>query len=252
MDNLGEIRLEVREALGEQDEDTSLWTNTQLDRWINEGCKVMAAIGQPIETVYQFTTALRAGSTTEYAQEYELPADTDEVFAASIYNGDESELDLCAEGKALRDVNYTGVPTHFYTRKGAKLLAHGSSTGISLGAASQDKSGKTVIGLHPRPNSAYLVTVSLFAGHHKLRTDADVPIIPIEFRRGIVAYACYLAKMSDDAYAEANIYKSDFAGYAEKMRDRNIQRGQSKSFPKVKISDDDGDLLSDYEVGYAT
>lgn len=248
--NKGQMRHEFRIAVGELDEDDSFYTNDQIDNWLNEAAKVMASIAQPIETLFQVTTSLRRGSTTEYAVEYELPPDMDELFGVTLFNGaDEHELTQINEGIARRNNQSVGIPDRFYLRGLTRKRADNGATGITV-ADLDGKRTRMMLGLYPRPAGAYPITVCYYSHHFDMKNDFDVPIIPVQFRRGLIAYALWLAKKADDAYAEANIYKAEFAEFADKCREKMINRGQETNFPVVRIRDEE-DCESEYSVGYA-
>lgn len=249
------MRLEVRELLKEQDANTSLWTDKQLNKWLNQGAKLMVAYAQPQESMGGFTCELQTVNAGLYKSEYELPEDVDEIFGAWVYIGQQQELRQCGVEKALREQNIQMIPTHFYVRKLVTKRMDGAPTGITVSSENQERRGRTMFGLHPRPASNYPITYCYYSRQFEMRNDHDIPIIPYEYREGIINYCMSKCKKSDDMYAEADYYMNEYKAFADKCRDKMISRGQEVDFPVTKIrnencGEDDGGFY--YEVGWAT
>lgn len=246
MYDLGGLRFHLREALKEPNPDDSLWTDQVLNSWLNEGAFQMAEMAQPEECIYSFATVYENGSTSSYAREYEMPAGTNDIFGVSLWNGMNHDLHLVDQVRALQNNQITGVPTRFYIRK-SRQVAETSAAGIAV-TKNQKNQMRFYIGLDPKPSGEFPVSVFHYADHFYMHNDADVPIIPPAFRRGIIYYAKYLAHESDDMEALANLARSQFNNYVELLKAKRISAGQQMEFPKVRIRDEDERDEDYYEV----
>lgn len=245
---LGYMRRHLREALKEQDPDDSLWTDLTLNDFLNEGAKVMASRCQPQETAFQFTVSLVSGSTTEYQRERKLPSDVDEVFGVYVKNGVQQQLTRRSFNRSMRNAD-TGTPTGFYVRRSKKRIET-NATDITVSDIDLVKRRpKLMLGLDPKPDDDYVITVFYYSLDSFMRNDADTPTIPFEFCRGIIDYAAYLAYRSDEMYATANLYLETFSAYVAGCQAKVMNEGQETEFPVMKIRDDD--IADLYELGRA-
>lgn len=239
MYNLGELRYMLRMALGEPNASNSLYTDFVLNKFLNEGAYDMAVKCQPEETIHQITTELARGSTTEYAREYEMPAGTDEIFGASIWNGTEQQLRIRQAVPAMLNNTITGVPSRFYIRKSRQHIETNAS-GITH-YPSDSGNMRFFIGLDPKPSGVFVVSVYHYARHFIMTNDNDVPVIPPEFRRTIIKYAQHLAYEMDDMHAMKNIAIAEYNAGVDACRSKMINMGQECAFPVVHIRDEEED-----------
>lgn len=250
--NLAQMRLEVRRALDELTAD--FWTDNEINDWLNEGVRTMCQIAQPLQYIHQFTTQLRPGSTTEYAQEYALPEDIDEVYGVSLLSsGALYELMLGDSRRIQLGTKISGTPDQYYIRYLAKQKAdHVSTGGLSLSDVIRDDSTavRPILGLFPVPNSALTVNVCYYSKHFIMTANNDVCAIPYEFQRGPICFAIAKGKEKDAAFAEADRYMDQFQQYASNLRDKMIHRGQQVAFPRVRDCDGDAQALGYMKVYY--
>jgi hypothetical protein len=85
--------------------------------------------------------------------------------------------------------------------------------------------------------------------------DAAIPAVPIEFRRGLIAYATALGKEKEMAYAEADRKRQEFTEFMGRLKEKMISMGQEMEFPMVRPDDEElyplyGDVV--YKFGKAT
>ena len=226
--NLAAMRLEVRRGLNEATAD--LFADSEINDWLNEAAKVMCELAQPMQAFWQKTL-------TASQQEYELPGDFDEIFSVKLTNSSNIEdLSPIEAGDAQFGAFGTGTPSRYYLRYLTTQRADQTASGIIL---TNIASTQTVIGFYPAPSSALTVTVYYHPSHYKMQTDASVPWVPVQFRRGLVSYAIARGKEKERAYQEADRFQGQFVQFAEKLRDKMITRGQGAFFPKVRSAGDD-------------
>ena len=237
--NLGQMRLEVRRAIAELAAD--LWSDSEINDWLNEGAKIMVSNAQNIQAMHQFTTV--AGT-----QEYSLPDDIDELFAATYYNNGIIQLAPADARNIQQGTNFTGISRWFYTRTSTAQTSGQGASGITLGTvdAANPRLPHLVLGLYPIPAAATQVTVFYYSRHYTMRTDGSVPAVPPEFRRGIIAYATALAKEKEMAYGEADRKRKEFQEFADRLREKMVTDCQDIAFPTVRTDDDQvpyGDII---------
>lgn len=240
--NRGQMRLEVRRAIGELTAD--LWSDSEINDWLNEGAKILISNSQALQAIYQLTTVAAQ-------QEYVLPDFIDEVFNLTLnYNGLRSLTNVRPEQVQLGTF-MQGIPGWFYTRYLSQQTGDQTSSGITVDDVDpQGQHSKFVLGLFPCPNSALQLTVSYYARHFEMKTDGAVPQVPPEFRRGIVAYATALAKEKEGAYGEADRKRKEFSDFSDRLREKMICDGQSE-FPCV-TTDEDEPLYGDVIIKFGT
>lgn len=230
--NLQQMILEARRALdGLTDQ---FWTDSELTDWLNEGAKIMAADAQPIQSIKQI-------SSVANRQEYDLGPDVDEIYAVKYFKGGNLyDLHNVQQAAVQWGGTQSGHPLCFYTRVVTSQTA-GQGTDGDIDLGDTDYPATTVLGLHPIPSTAgETLTIFYFARHMNMKFPKDVSPIPLEFHRGIVAYAIALGKMKEEAYAEAtNVYMPIFNEFKERLKTKMINRGQETNFPKAKIVGDD-------------
>lgn len=232
--NRGQMRLEVRRQLGEPVAD--LWSDEELNDWLNEGAMLMASESEALQAFFQKTCTSGTG-------EYLLPANVSKVTAVKYFNG--TLLTLRPTDPALLNMDGdqpTGTPTLFYVRQYVSQTAfQGTDGDIDLANVSENaNAGRSVLGFWAIPGSSTdTFTVFYIPRHFLMASDGDVSPIPIEYHRGIIAYATALAKEKEEAYAEANeIFYPKFKDFKEKLKREMVARGQVQAFNKAKVVDE--------------
>lgn len=246
--NRGQMRLEVRRAVGELTESTSLYTDAELNDWLNEAAVVMTSIAQPFESFFSFTCSLQPGSSSAYLAEYPLPETVDEIFAVSYSDGGRQVPLKRADN--ITGIRIEGQPSHFYTRYLSKQTAELRDTGIVVQPIKPDGKARMVLGIYPAPSSAYVMTVSYYARHFAMDSDFEVPIIPPEYRRGLIKYVEALAREKDDDVDLANVCRTHFGNFADQLKSRVANQGQEVELPCATIVDDD--VFDGYQVHWST
>ena len=248
--NRGQLRLEVRRVLGELTESTSLWTDNEINDWLNEGAMIMTAIAQPYECFHAFTCALQPGSTTAYLAEYPLGEDVDEVFAVWINDGTE-ERPLRRAGK-ISGIRETGVPSHFYLRGITDQTMELRDGGFSIQPINPAVGrGRFVLGLNPAPAGAYVARIAYYGRHFLMKNDFEVPLIPPEYRRGLVNYAESMARQKDDDPEKAAQCLQSFSNFAEKLKARMVDRGDETEMPSAMLWEEEP-FGGKIELGWST
>lgn len=233
--NRGQMRLEVRRQLGEPVAD--LWSDEELNDWLNEGAMLMASASEALQAFYQRTCTSGVG-------EYLLPSSVAKVMGVKYYNG--TLTTLRPTDPSLAEVpdgdQPVGTPTLYYVRQYVSQTAYQGTDGdIDLANVSENENaGRSVLGLWAIPGSSTdTFTVYFIPRHFLMVADGDVSPIPMEYHRGIIAYATALAKEKEEAYAEANeIFYPKFKEFNEKLKREMIARGQVQAFQKAKVVDE--------------
>lgn len=232
--NRGQMRLEVRRQLGEPVAD--LWSDAELNDWLNEGAMLMANESEALQAFWQKTATSGVG-------EYLLPYPVAKVLAVKYFNGTLNTLTPTDPSLAHLDGDQpTGTPTLYYVRQYVSQTAYQGTDGdIDLANVSDNPNvGRSVIGFWAVPGSSTdTFTVYYIPRHFSMVSDGDVSPIPMEYHRGIIAYATALAKKKEEAYAEANeIFYPEFKEFKDRLKREMIARGQVQSFQKAKIVDE--------------
>lgn len=231
--NRGQMRLEVRRQLGEPVAD--LWSDEELNDWLNEGAREMVAETQALQAFYKETTVAGKG-------EYLLPAAVNEVSHVKYFNGTLNDLRPIDASLVGNGDGSTQLPEFFYVRQYVAQTAGQDETGdVELEDVSNNpNAGRTVLGFWGIPSvNNHTFTVFYIPRHFDMKTDGDVSPIPPEYHRGIIAYAIAIAKEKEEAYAESDqIFMPKFEKAKQKLERKMVARGQSKAFPKAKIVGD--------------
>jgi len=243
--NLGQMRLEVRRAIDELTAD--LWSDAELNAWINEGAKLMTSNCQQTQAIFQKTL-------TSGQQEYVLPDDVDEIFSVYLHNNSSNYplKPIKPSGGQLGSAS-SGTPGFFYTRYNSLHTGDHVSTGITVTAATLNQvEPKFVLGLFPVPDSAMSLTIFYFSRHYEMKHDGAIPMVPLEFRRGIVAYATALAKEKEMAYAEADRKRQEFKDFSDRLKEKMISEGHEMGFPCVSLDDETVPIYGDIVIKFGT
>lgn len=232
--NRGQMRLEVRRQLGEPVAD--LWSDEELNDWLNEGAMLMANESEALQAFWQKTATNGQG-------EYLLPASVAKVLGVKYYNGTLTTLrptDPALHG--MEGDQPSGTPTLYYIRQYVSQTAYQGTDGdIDLANVSENpNAGRSIIGFWAIPGSSTdTFTVYFIPRHFLMVADGDVSPIPMEYHRGIIAYATALAKEKEEAYAEANeIFYPKFKEFKDNLKREMIARGQVQAFQKAKVVDE--------------
>ena len=95
----------------------------------------------------------------------------------------------------------------------------------------------------------------LLSNQFLMKHDADEPLVPYEFRRGIIDYAVAQAYRSDEMYAQSNVHMTDFNEAVKGCMAKMSNQGQEQAFPTMRMRNEYewGYPADDYyDVGYAT
>lgn len=237
MKNLQTLIVYVRRIIGEVSVQ-KYFTDAEITDYLNDGQRLMVEVAQPLQIFYQFSTNINQ-------QEYLLPATVDQVFDVALYYGSLFHLQWIDPRLIQQGVGFPGRPDHYYTRQYAKQTAGqtvGSSTsGITVAEqfpnfSSAEQYG-TMLGLYPIPNAVAQCTVSYYSQALDMVNNADQPVIPFQFREGLVAYAVHKCKEKDDAYAESNLYLEKFDQFKTGLANKERYKGVA-SARKIKLADD--------------
>lgn len=253
---LAQMRTEVRRALFEMTAD--FFTDAEIDAWLNEAAKLMVKIAKPMDTVYSFNPSV-IGATTVYQHEYPMPEGCDEIFEVFLENGDNNLYPLPLKRfKALHGSvgNAAGVPQWCYTRALAfetlRRTTSGVDTAAISGVAESAQEPRIILGLYPKPQSTTpTIFVHYYSRHFTMDADAEVPIVPVEYRRGIIHYATAMGMIKDSANADSDWHMTKFKDYSSQFKEDMIFKGQDLSFPTM-IDDEDEEWNPSTSVGYLT
>jgi len=233
--NRGQLRTQVRLILQEPAETTnSLWTDSEINDYLNEAAEVICADVQPIQAVELLTS-------TAGVQEYLLPDTVKEVFAVSYLSGNNLiPLNPTNPHYATEDTPYRGIPdlyyTRAYTRKTANRATDGTMDLDDVTATANEH--RIVLGLVPAPSATGAqIVAQTYSKHYTMSSDSDNPIIPIESQRAIIAYAVAMAKQKEQAYAEiTTVYMPMFKDFKDQLKKKMIDRGvQARGRHKVYV-----------------
>ena len=191
--NLGELRSEVRERVGETLE-ADFWTDAEIDRALNEGLRRFSNEERWPWLFTEFTT-----TTATSSDEISLPADVsiNRVFGLSILDtttlngGQMIERVTPMEGFRLRHayVNSTGVPQWYYISR--TNLVDDLESPITYTAR-----------LIPQPDASYDIEGIYFLVPPLLDGNEDEPALPREYHSALSAYAAGLLFLKEQAVSQ--------------------------------------------------
>jgi hypothetical protein len=198
--NFAQLREAVRTRIGVPPND-SYFTDVVLSDLVNEALQAITAEADwPwLELDTTFTTV--AGTDT-----YTPPADWTDTRVLGIDGQDAMEWRPLAE--ILEEpTTHRGMPSR-YTVSGEKLI------------------------LRPVPDGAYTVRHHYVKNEQTLVTDADVPLMPTQFRYAVAALAAHLALMRSGDTARAASQLAEFQGWLKRMMQ---QRRRSRGPLRVRV-----------------
>lgn len=254
MDTLATMRTEVRRALFEMTAD--LFTDAEITAWLNEAAKTMVKIAKPVDVAYSFNPT-QIGVTGVYNHEYAMPEGCDEIFEVFLENTDNQLTPLPLKSyKSLHATtgNASGVPAWCYTRKYSFTYTRRTTSGIDTtaisGVTEESQEPRIILGLYPKPTSTTpTIWVHYYGRHFTMAQDADVPVVPYEYRRGMVHYATAMAMIKDAANMDSDWHMGKFTNYANQFKEDMISKGQDLSFPYV-VDDEDEEHFPGFGVGW--
>ena len=236
--NRGQLRKEVRRILQEPLETTaSLWTDEELNDYLNEAAVVMTSEAQPIQDVCVLLSV-------QGQQEYPLPPQVHEIYSISFQHGNSLQPLTPVNPRVGSEYSrYLGIPCSFYVRAMTPNLNNRATTGLADVDPIDSQNSKVhsmVLGLSPLPQSTgNQIVIQFYADHFVMTNDLDVPIIPVDCQRGLIAYAVAIAKQKEQAYGEiTTVYMPQFQEFMSRLKKKNIDRGiQMRGRHKAYVPD---------------
>lgn len=226
LEAIGQVRVVLNEAT------PRFWSNSEIIAWLNEGCQLMSNEAKAITAYWQVPTV--AGQ-----QEYILPEDCLDVFAAFYSNG--AILPIKPSNEAILKLggNARGMPMWCYFRLGATQFAQvvpNNDINISdLPGQSTRRKPRAVVGLYPIPVASHNLTIGYYARHYVLQEMTDEFGIPNEYLRGVIAYAAACGKRKEQAVAEFNEQMGLFKEFKDRFAESMQNNGDLIDFPRMKI-----------------
>jgi len=126
--NLQQLVLAVRNKVGEITPE--FWSDTEVVAEINQAARRMCSVSQLLQQFATFNTMqVTEGGTLQWAQEYVLPLDVDQVIGAAYFSGVVFPLlPAPREGVQLGGL-VSGIPWYFYIKKFTQTFTPQGSTG---------------------------------------------------------------------------------------------------------------------------
>lgn len=220
----------VRQKLGEMR--PWLWSDEEIIESLNEAARIMCSAAQSLTGFVTFNTAQAADGN--WAQEYVLPLDVDQIVQAAYLSGTVFPLTpVPAESVQIGGV-VGGIPFYIYIREFTKFLTPqvASTGGIQVTPIDPNQpDARTVIGLYPIPNAVLPVYLWYQAWHPNLQFPMDMFQIPDAFKLGLVAYAVARGKEKESAFGEAQYWDGQHEKYKQAFIDWRITNGQEITPP---------------------
>ena len=251
--NLAQMRIEVRRALYEETAD--FFSDAMINSWLNEGAMLLNKIAKAEQGIFSFSPALVPGSSSDYATEFAMPGDMNEIFSvyyAGSGSGNPTELVYRDFKVAHSSPRATGQPGIFYTRKVSTKEIQRTGSGISiLDIIENSNEARLVLGVYPTPtDTSATIFVHHYPRHFQMDSDEDVPHVPAEFRRGIIHYAAHLGFEKEAARDDSAYHLKRYNEYAAELKAEQIYEGQQSSFPRVSVHGEDEDIVPRTFVSY--
>lgn len=187
---LSEIRSNVLSLLGKNDATTS----NRVTKWIN-----FAQDDFTLRELWPFREKTGTLATVASTQEYDLStnfSDIDEqnIISVAIQGTNASKLIYWPYNQLRQDFpdfdqEGAGVPTRYYLKEGK-------------------------IGLWPVPNGVYTIAIDYYKLPTELSADSDQPIIPVNYREGLVHYAL---SMEHDFNTDPDLAIKEMNRYEQKV-----------------------------------
>lgn len=229
--NLRDGVFDVRMALGEAQ--ANLWSDDEIIRHLNQSARRMCNKAQSLKSFDAFETAqitLPDGSK-QFAQEYILPIDIDELIDAKFWAGSLFPLKLCQEEDVQIGARVGGLPFWLYVVQGRRFLTHQTATGICKQDLPPNDGGdpRTIIGLYPMPTGVIPIYLWYLKWHQDMKTPFDEVMIPNAFGRAWIAWAVARCKEKESAITEAQYWDGIHDAGTQEYVDYMMAQGQSMS-----------------------
>src|SRR3984957_1817356 len=222
--NLGQLRFALRRDIGELN--PRLWTNAELNDWLNEAAQVMSAececFQRTIQAMWNPNYFYNNGQEMVLPNDFLAAIDV-KWLQGSLFDQEPSNF-WDDQGNAL----VKGTPFRYYIKQGVDELTPQGPTSPNIppsplpatpGVGDQPTA---VFGLYPQPSQGQgPLTIFYLARHPQMTNDAQTPKIPIEFHRGLVEYAKVFAKESEGAIDEADRALKKYSDFKERLKERN-------------------------------
>ena len=183
--NLSQLRDAVRTRIGVPNADT-FYTDQVLTDLVNEALQAVASDADWPWLQISTTLTTAAGDG-----DYDTPADWTETRSLCIDGYDAMEYRTLGEIREYPST-VTGVPA-VYTISGDDIL------------------------LRPVPSGVFTVQHDYVKNEQTLVTDADVPLMPTQFRYSVVAFACHLAYLRSGDVQRATAALADYGSWKQRM-----------------------------------
>ena len=219
----------VRTKIGEMI--PNLWSDDEIIEELNVSARRMCSAAQYLQSFSTFSTheMVMPDGTTQFAQEYVLPIDVDQIIGAAYFAGTLFPLIPCPRESVQLGGKVGGIPWYFYEKKQTKFLTQQTNNGnIQVTPLSPNSNGdaKTVIGLYPVPQSVLPIYIWYLEWHPNLKNAFDEVQIPDRFKQGWIGYAVARMKEKESAIAESQYWDAIHDKYTQEFVDYMIQNGQ--------------------------
>lgn len=186
--NRGEVRVEVRDILGETTTYADFWTEAELNRHVNEAVRRFNG-----EMVWPWLVTEATGSLPAGESEYELPdgIDTNKAVNITMYlegqtNGFSPVRVSAFKGFQLRGrygSSTAARPMFYYTT----AVSDGSGSGLFT----------TTLKFVPAPTGDIELEYQYFRVISDMTADSDIPDVPVEYHKALVHYAAGTAWLKE-------------------------------------------------------
>lgn len=222
----------VRQKLGEMR--PNFWSDTEIVEELNISAQRMCSEAQYLSSFGTFNT--KQDKNGEWAQEYALPLDVDQITGAGYFSGTLFPLKPLSDNTKVQIGGYCGgIPFYFYIKKNTKVLTPQVSGGEIESQPMNPNTAqdaRCVIGLWPIPQSALPIYIWYLQWHPVMRNPLDECQIPARFKQGWVAYAVARMKEKESAREEADAYDAQHAKYTQEFVEYCVTNGQEISAPQ--------------------
>ena len=220
----------VRNKLGELE--PNLWSDYEITIELSTSARRMCSAAQYLQSFVTFNSTVDAAGN--WAQEYILPLDVDQIIGAAYFSGVIFPL-LPAPRESLQlGGKVGGIPWYFYVKKTTKVLTPQlQNATIALQPISPNigQNSRTVIGLNPIPNSEIPIYIWYQQWHPDLKELTDEVQIPDRFKNGWIAYAVARCKEKESGYQEAQYWDAIHDKQTQEFIDYQITNGQEITPP---------------------
>lgn len=178
-------------------------------------------------------------ATTPQKQEYAMPDDCQQIVAVWYAQGTLLPLQPLEESIVKSGARAAGLPLWCYTRMGATQYAEvDGEPNIAISpipATIQDNYAKLILGLYPIPTNGNDLTVMYYQKHPLITNLTARFSIPVEYMRGVIAYATALGKLKEQAVAEFQGQMSVFKEFKDRFCLECNNNAQDLRFPRMNV-----------------